>query len=268
MIRVVVTGVAGRMGQRLAALTIEAEGLELVGGVEAPGHAAGGSPLSELVSGSAAAGDIATDLAAVIGAADVVIAFTTPSATLEHAAVCAHHGRALVVGTTGMNGEELAQFKASVDPIACVFAPNFSTAMNVLFSLVEQAAGILGDEYDVEVVEAHHRHKVDAPSGSALQLAERAARGLERNLDEVVVHGREGVVGARTRKEIGMHALRLGDLAGDHSVFFGAAGEYLELRHHATSRDAFALGALRAVRFVAGAAAGLYDMGDVLSQAK
>ena len=162
MIRVVVTGVAGRMGQRLAALTIEAEGLELVGGVEAPGHAAGGSPLSELVSGSAAAGDIATDLAAVIGAADVVIAFTTPSATLEHAAVCAHHGRALVVGTTGMNGEELAQFKASVDPIACVFAPNFSTAMNVLFSLVEQAAGILGDEYDVEVVEAHHRHKVDA----------------------------------------------------------------------------------------------------------
>ena len=143
-------------------------------------------------------------------------------------------------------------------------APNFSTAMNVLFKLVEQAARILGDDYDIEVVESHHRHKVDAPSGSALRLAEAAAAGVDRNLDEVVVHGREGVTGERTRKEIGMHALRLGDLAGDHSVFYGAPGEYLELRHHATSRDAFAIGALRAARFAVGAKPGLYDMGDVL----
>ena len=136
--------------------------------------------------------------------------------------------------------------------------------MNVLFKLVEEAARILGDEYDVEVVEAHHRLKVDAPSGSALRLAEKAAEGLQRNLSEVVVHGRDGFTGERTRQEIGMHALRLGDVAGDHSVFFGAPGEFLELRHHATSRDAFALGALRAVHFAAGAQPGLYSMFDVL----
>ena len=128
-----------------------------------------------------------------------------------------------------------------------------------------EAARILGDDYDVEVLEAHHRFKVDAPSGTALRLAERAAAGLDRNLSEVAVHGRQGVVGERTRTEIGMHALRLGDLPGDHSVFYGAPGECLELRHHATSRDAFALGALRAVRFAARAEPGLYDMGDVLN---
>ena len=172
----------------------------------------------------------------------------------------------MVVGTTGMSAAQLAAFKASIAAVPCVFAPNFSTAMNVLFTLVEKAAAILGDDYDVEVVEAHHRHKVDAPSGSALGLAERAARGLQRNLDDVVVHGRHGAVGERTRQEIGMHALRLGDLAGDHSVFFGGGGEYLELRHHATSRDAFAVGALRAVRFAVDAAPGLYDMGDVLAR--
>ncbi len=265
MIRVVVTGVAGRMGQRLAALTIEGEGLELVGGVEAPGHEAVGSPLSALVSGGEAAGDVVDDLEMVIGGADVVIAFTAPAATVEHAAVCARHGSAMVVGTTGMSADQLAEFNRAVKPIACVFAPNFSTAMNVLFKLVEEAAGILGDDYDVEVVEAHHRHKVDAPSGTALRLAEGAAQGLRRNLAEVVVHGREGAVGERTRKEIGMHALRLGDVAGDHSVYFGASGEYLELRHHASSRDAFAVGAIRAVRYVVGAEPGLYDMGDVLA---
>ena len=263
MIRVVVTGVAGRMGQRLAALTIEGEGLELVGGVEAPGHEAVGSPLSGLVS-QEAIGDVVDDLEMVIGGADVVIAFTAPAATVAHAAVCARHGCAMVVGTTGMSADQLAEFNRSVGKIACVYAPNFSTAMNVLFKLVEEAAGILGDDYDVEVVEAHHRHKVDAPSGTALRLAEGAAQSLQRNLEEGVVHGREGAVGERTRKEIGMHALRLGDVAGDHSVYFGASGEYLELRHHASSRDAFAVGAIRAVRYVVGAEPGLYDMGDVL----
>ena len=265
MIRVVVTGVAGRMGQRLAALTIEGEGLELVAGVEAPGHEAVGSPVSALVGGGEAAGEVVDDLEKVIAGADVTIAFTAPAATVEHAAVCARHGCALVAGTTGMSADQLAEFNKSVGGIACVFAPNFSTAMNVLFKLVEEAARILGDDYDVEVVEAHHRHKVDAPSGTALRLAEGAARGLQRNLEEVIVHGREGAVGERTRNEIGMHALRLGDVAGDHSVFFGAGGEYLELRHHATSRDAFAVGAIRAVRFVVDAVPGLYDMGDVLA---
>ena len=136
--------------------------------------------------------------------------------------------------------------------------------MNVLFKLVEEAARILGDDYDVEIIEAHHRHKVDAPSGSALTLAERAAAGLGRNLREVAVHGRSGVVGERSRQEIGMHAIRGGDLAGDHTVLYAASGECLELQHRATSRDSFALGALRAARFAAQAAPGMYSMGDVL----
>ena len=170
----------------------------------------------------------------------------------------------MVVGTTGFTPEQLEEFKRIVSGITCVFASNFSTAMNVLFKLVEEAASILGDDYDVEVIEKHHRLKVDAPSGSALTLAERAAAGLDRNLREVVVHGREGVVGARTKKEIGMHAIRGGDIAGEHSVLYAAPGEYIELKHLATSRDSFALGALRAARFAATAEPGLYSMGDVL----
>jgi 4-hydroxy-tetrahydrodipicolinate reductase len=170
----------------------------------------------------------------------------------------------MVVGTTGFTPEQLEEFKRIVSGITCIFASNFSTAMNVLFKLVEEAASILGDDYDVEVIEKHHRLKVDAPSGSALTLAERAAAGLDRNLREVVVHGREGVVGARTEKEIGMHAIRGGDIAGEHSVLYAAPGEYIELKHLATSRDSFALGALRAARFAATAEPGLYSMGDVL----
>ncbi|MDE2704762.1 MAG: 4-hydroxy-tetrahydrodipicolinate reductase, partial [Gemmatimonadota bacterium] len=164
----------------------------------------------------------------------------------------------------GFTPEQLAEFKRTVADITCVFASNFSTAMNVLFKLVEEAARILGDDYDVEVIEAHHRHKVDAPSGSALTLAERAAAGLGRNLREVAVHGREGVVGERSRQEIGMHAIRAGDLAGEHTVLYAAPGECLELQHRATSRDSFALGALRAARFAGQAAPGMYSMGDVL----
>jgi 4-hydroxy-tetrahydrodipicolinate reductase len=168
------------------------------------------------------------------------------------------------VGTTGFSEEQLAEFKDIVAAVPCVFASNYSTAMNVLFKLVQDAASILGDEYDVEVLEMHHHFKVDAPSGSALTLGERAAEGLGRDLKEVAVHGRQGVVGQRDRKEIGMHAIRAGDIAGVHKVLYGAPGEYLELCHTATSRDAFANGALRAVRFVAKAEVGLYSMWDVM----
>lgn len=262
MITVVVCGVAGRMGQRLGNLILDSDDLQLVGATERPGHEALGHDAGDVL-GRGANGVKVTNAVAAADA-DVVLAFTAPDSTLIDAAACAAAGTAMVVGTTGFTTEQLAQFKSTVAAVACVFAPNFSTAMNVLFKLVEEAARILGDDYDVEVLEAHHRHKVDAPSGSALRLAERAAAGLQRNLEEVVVHGREGVTGERTRQEIGMHAMRLGDVAGDHSVFYGAPGEFLELRHHATSRDAFAIGALRAARFAATAKPGLYDMGDVL----
>lgn len=264
MTNVVVSGVAGRMGQRLANLTIASGDLELVGGTEYPGHQVIGRDIGEVVGSRRLDLAVVASLGDALDEAEVVTAFTSPEATLNDAAICAVRGVGMVVGTTGFTDEQLGEFHHLVEKIPCVFAPNFSTAMNVLFKLVEEAAKILGDDYDVEVIEAHHRLKVDAPSGSALRLAEAAAAGLERNLNDVVVHGRQGVVGARTQKEIGMHAIRAGDLAGDHTVLFGATGEYLELRHHATSRDAFALGALRAVRFAAQAEPGLYDMGNVL----
>ena len=261
-VRIAVCGLAGRMGQRLGHLVLDAGDLELSAASERPGHELLGRDAGEVLG----RGRLGVSLQPAIAAADadVVVAFTTPEATLADAAASAAAGTAMVVGTTGLSAGQLAEFRAAVVPIPCVFAPNFSTAMNLLFKLVEEAARILGDDYDIEVVEAHHRHKTDAPSGSALRLAERAAAGVGRRLEEVAVHGREGVTGERTRTEIGLHALRLGDVAGDHSVFYGASGEYLELRHHATSRDAFALGALRAARFAAAAGPGLYDMGDVL----
>ncbi|MDA0335043.1 MAG: 4-hydroxy-tetrahydrodipicolinate reductase [bacterium] len=263
MIRVVVCGIAGRMGQRLGNLILDSDDLQLVGATERPGHDAQGRDAGDVL-GRSSTKVLITEVIPVADA-DVAIAFTAPASTLADARACAAAGVAMVVGTTGFSADELTEFKATVAAVPCVFAPNFSTAMNVLFKLVEEAARILGDDYDIEVLEAHHRHKVDAPSGTAIRLAQGAAAGLQRNLDDVVVHGRQGVTGERTRKEIGMHAMRLGDVAGDHSVFYGAPGEFLELRHHATSRDAFALGALRAARFVAAAKPGLYDMGDVLA---
>jgi 4-hydroxy-tetrahydrodipicolinate reductase len=264
MIDVVVCGVAGRMGQRLANLVLDSDDLQLVGGTEGPGHEAIGRDIGEVVGRPKLGPAVSDSINAAMEKAQVAIDFTGPEATLAAAAACAEKGKGMVVGTTGFSDEQLAEFHRLIAPIPCVFAPNYSTAMNLLFKLVEEAARILGDEYDVEIVEAHHRFKADAPSGTALRLAEKAAEGLERNLAEVAVHGREGMVGERTRKEIGMHAMRAGDLVGDHSVLFGALGECLELRHRATSRDAFAQGAVRAVRFVAGAPAKLYSMWDVL----
>lgn len=261
-LKIAVCGVGGRMGQCLGHLILDAEDLELVAATERAGHEAIGHDAGEALNRGALGVTVGEVLDAA--AADVAIAFTSPESTLADATLCGAAGTAMVIGTTGLSSAQLASMRDMLASVPCVFAPNFSTAMNVLFRLVEEAARILGDDYDVEVVEAHHRYKVDAPSGTALRLGERAAAGLQRNLDEVAVHGRQGVTGERTRKEIGMHALRLGDVAGNHSVFYGAPGEYLELRHTATSRDAFALGALRAARFAAAADPGFYDMGDVL----
>lgn len=264
MIRVLVCGVAGRMGQRLAHLTEASDDLVLAGATEYEGHPAVGADAGAAIGSQPLGVVVHSTTAPALASADVAICFTTPAATLESASACAGGGVPMVVGTTGFTDGELAEFKRLTAAVACVFAPNFSTAMNVLFKLVEEAARVLGDAYDVEVVEAHHHLKVDAPSGTALRLAEKAASGLDRNLEEVAVHGRQGMVGERTGQEIGIHAIRLGDVAGEHTVMFGGPGEYLALKHCATSRDAFAQGALRAARFAVDAAPGLYDMGDVL----
>ena len=264
MIGVIVCGISGRMGGRLARLVSESEDLALVGGTERAGHAAIGEDVSGVLGGKATGLKVTDDLSRIIERGDVVIDFTAPAATLETARICAEVGRAMVVGTTGWSGEQRSQFEEAVRTIPCVFAPNYSVGVNVLFRLVEEAARILGDEYDVEIVEAHHRFKKDAPSGTALGLAEAAARGLNRNLNEVAVYGRAGMVGERRREEIGIHAIRAGDIVGQHTVLFGGIGEQVELAHKAQSRDTFAQGALRAARFVVKKPPGLYDMRDVL----
>ncbi len=264
MIQIIVCGIGGRMGGRLARLVSESEDLELAGGTERVGHAMIGEDIGTVLGGKATGLKVTDDLSRIVERGDVVIDFTAPEATVEAARICGAAGRAMVVGTTGWSAEQRTQFEEAVQGIPCVFAPNYSVGVNVLFRLVEEAARILGDGYDVEIVEAHHRFKKDAPSGTALGLAQAAARGSDRNLDEVAVYGRAGMVGERRKEEIGIHAIRAGDIVGEHTVLFGGIGERIELAHKAQSRDTFAQGALRAARFVVKTSPGLYDMGDVL----
>ena len=265
MTRVAICGIAGRVCGRIAHLILEADGLELTGGVEAPENPVVGRDVGEVLGTTHLGVHVVKDLEEVVGAADVVVAFTAPpDGTVEAARIAGSAGRPMVVGTTGMSPEQLDAFKSALADVACVFAPNFSVGVTLLIKLVEEAARILGGDYDVEVVEAHHRLKIDAPSGTALALALAAAVGLDRNLEAVGVYGRHGETGVRTQEEIGVHALRAGDIVGEHTVMFGGIGETVQLMHRAQSRDTFAVGAVRAVRFAAEAPPGLYDMRDVL----
>lgn len=265
MSRVIICGIAGRMCGRIANLVMDANDLELVGGVEAAGNPNVGRDIGEVIGVGALGINLVDDLENVVEGADVVVAFTAPpDGTLEAARISGSAGKPMVVGTTGMAEEQLAAFKNALVNVPCVFAPNFSVGVTVLIKLVEEASRFLGGEYDVEVVETHHRFKTDAPSGTALALAEAAASGLGRNLSEVGVFGRSGDTGVRTREEIGIHALRAGDNVGEHSVTFGAIGETVKLSHRAHNRDTFGLGAIRAIRFATEIKPGLYDMQDVL----
>ena len=213
------------------------------------------------ITGQIDAGD---DLATVMGQGDVVIDFSSHDATAGVAELCAAHNKALVIGTTGHTDAEKTKIKNGIAKIPVVWSANYSTGVNTLFWLTRRAAEILGPGFDLEVVEMHHRMKKDAPSGTAATLAEILAAVRKQQLSDVVRHGREGIVGARTDAEIGMHALRGGDVVGDHTVIFAANGERLELTHKASSRDTFANGALRAAQWVVRQKPGLYDMQDVL----
>lgn len=207
--------------------------------------------------------DQGDDLGAIIGDCDVVIDFSLHGATSSCAAICAKNGKALVIGTTGHTDEEKASILAHQKTIAVVWASNYSTGVNTLFWLTRKAAEILGSDYDLEVVEMHHRHKVDAPSGTAATLGEILLE-VRNQQNSALRHGREGIVGARTDEEVGMHSLRGGDVVGDHTVIYAGAGERLELTHKAASRETFANGALRAAQWVSGKEPGLYSMQDVL----
>jgi 4-hydroxy-tetrahydrodipicolinate reductase len=267
MIRVVVSGAAGRMGRRLLELVQQDPDTTLVAALESASHPAVGQPVASLCAESSADQGAAVRVTAEPAAdlqADVVIDFSAPEQTVELAARVAQRGWGLVVGTTGLDQGQQQKVDATAARSPLLVAPNFSVGMNVAFRIAAEAARLLGDAYDVEIVESHHRFKKDAPSGTALKLAERVAEALGRDLATDAVYGRQGVTGARTAKEIGVHALRRGDVVGEHSVTFTSLGETVEIVHRAHSRDAFARGAVHAAKWLSGKPAGRYTIEQVL----
>ena len=266
MIRVIINGACGRMGRLIIQGVTQQADMELVGAIEYAEHPQIGSDAG-VVAGIGEIGvAITSELSDVLGDADVVIEFSKPEATLEHLRQVAAADKAMIVATTGFNADELATVKDLASQIRCVMAPNMSLGVNVMIQALELIAKALGDDYDIEVIEAHHNHKADSPSGTALRLAETVAAALERDLDEVGVYGRHGIVGARPKKQIGVHAVRGGDIAGDHTVLFATEGEQLSVVHRAHSPEAFAKGAIRAARWVIDAPKGLHDVSEVLFQ--
>lgn len=264
MIKVIIAGAAGRMGQRVAEMVNRHSQLTYAAGFEAAGHPAIGKDAGLLAVGEANGVLIAEGLAAVIDQGEVIIDFTFHKATMEFARLAAAHGRAMVIGTTGLSPENLGELRQLAKNFPCVQAPNMSVCVNVLFKLVKKTAAILGDDYDIEIIEAHHNKKKDAPSGTALKLAEEAAQGVGRDLGQVGVYERNGIIGERKPKEIGIQSIRAADIVGEHTVLFAAAGERIELTHRAHSRDHFARGAAAAAAWVVGRDNGIYSMFDVL----
>jgi 4-hydroxy-tetrahydrodipicolinate reductase len=265
MTRIAVTGVAGRMGKALVEAVMLAEDAELTVAVVRPDSSLVGVDVGELAGIGANGVKVAGDLLAVINDFDVLIDFTSPAATLVNAKICARAGKQLVVGTTGFADDEKAEMLAAAEQTALCVASNFSTGVNLCFKLLDIAARVLGDDVDIEVYEAHHRHKVDAPSGTALSMGEVVANALGRDLSECAVYGREGQTGARDRETIGFATVRAGDIVGDHTVIFAADGERVEITHKATSRMSFARGAVRAAQWLSQKPTGLFDMQDVLN---
>jgi 4-hydroxy-tetrahydrodipicolinate reductase len=260
--KIAVAGAAGRMGRSLIELILKSDDLELSGAIEAAGHPALGQDAGG--AGAPSGVRITDGVDAAVAGAECLIDFTVPAATLAHLDACVRSGVAMVIGTTGLSAAQRERVAAASAHIAVVFAPNMAVGVNVIFKLAETAARALGDGYDVEIIEAHHRHKIDAPSGTALRIGEIVAQALGRDLGRSASHGRHGHTGERDPKAIGFHALRGGDIVGEHTVLFAGEGERVELVVRSTSRATYALGALRACRFLKGRPAHLYDMQDVL----
>jgi 4-hydroxy-tetrahydrodipicolinate reductase len=261
---VIVAGAAGRMGNRIIACLSGLPDLRLVAALEAPGHGAIGRDAGDLAGIGKAGVSVGADAAAEITRDRVLIEFSVPEASLAHLRLVAQSGARAVIGTTGFTPAQRTEIGELAKRAAILMSPNMSVATNVAFKLLATMAKALGDEYDVEITEIHHRFKKDAPSGTALRMAEVVAEALGRDLDQVAVYGRQGLPGERTRPEIGILSLRSGDVVGEHTVSFGTLGERLELVHRAHNRDTYARGALRAARFIAGRPPGLYSMADVL----
>ncbi|WP_080886196.1 4-hydroxy-tetrahydrodipicolinate reductase [Nitrospira japonica] len=264
MTNVIIAGAAGRMGCRLVSLLKESTTLKLAGAIEGAKHPTLGQDAGEIAGCGRAGVPITDDLPLLLERGDVVVDFSSPHATLDHLRVVAQHRRAMVIGTTGFSASEIQQIRDFAAQIPCVLSPNMSVGVNLICKVIAEMAKTLGDGYDIEVIEAHHRLKKDAPSGTALKLAEVLADAVGRNLAQVGVYERKGLIGERKNTEIGIQTVRAGDIVGDHTVLFGGIGERIEVIHRASSRDTFASGALRAAGWVAGRQPGLYDMMDVL----
>ena len=259
-----VVGAAGRMGRMIINVINETDGCVLAGATEAPGGAALGQDAGVIAGIGETGVLLGDDTAAMFARVDAVIDFTVPAATAAHAALAAAAGCALIAGTTGLEEQHRAALAAAAAQVPVVWAPNMSAGVNLVFAITQQVARALDADFDIEIVEMHHRHKVDAPSGTAIGLGEAAAAGRGVEFDAEKILSREGITGARGRGKIGFASLRGGDVVGEHSVIFAGEGERIELTHRATDRAIFARGAVRAARWTAGQAPGLYNMHDVL----
>jgi 4-hydroxy-tetrahydrodipicolinate reductase len=264
MTRIAVTGAAGRMGRALIEACQQIEGLSLGAAIERPGSSLVGADAGELAGIGRNGVQVVENLGSVLDTFDVLVDFTRPEVTLNNLALCRKAGKAMVIGTTGFDEAGKQAIREAANDIAIIFAPNMSVGVNLSLKLLDLAARVLGDEVDIEIIEAHHRHKVDAPSGTALRMGEVVAAALGRDLKDCAVYGREGNTGERDRKTIGFETIRAGDIVGEHTVMFAGIGERIEITHKASSRMTFAKGAMRAAAWLAAKDRGLFDMQDVL----
>ncbi|MCI0653140.1 MAG: 4-hydroxy-tetrahydrodipicolinate reductase [Methylococcaceae bacterium] len=264
MTRIAIVGAAGRMGHCLIRACRETEGFRLSAAVEHPDSASIGQDAGAQAGLAPIGVPVTSDVSAVLDDFDVLIDFSRPEPAIRHLEICRRAGKRSVIGTTGFSPEQRVQIKSASESIAIVLAPNMSVGVNLSLKLLQVAAKVMGSYTDIEVIEAHHRHKVDAPSGTALRMGEVIAEALGRDLNECAIYGREGHTGERQRKTIGFSTIRAGDIVGEHTVLFADEGERVEISHKASSRMTFANGAMRAAAWIVGRASGLYDMQDVL----
>lgn len=263
--RVAIIGASGRMGKNLIDAVNQTDGLTVSAAIERPDSSLLGADAGELAGVGKLGVTIVGDLAKVVDDFDVLIDFTTPATTVNNLEICAANNKKIVIGTTGFDEAGLAAIDKAAEKIAVIFAANFSVGVNLCLKLLKQASEVLNEGYDIEVIEGHHRHKVDAPSGTALRMGEVVAETLGRDLKECAVYGREGITGARDPNTIGFATVRAGDIVGDHTVLFATEGERVEITHKASSRMAFAKGAAHSCKWIATKQQGLFDMQDVLN---
>ena len=264
MTSVIIHGAAGKMGQRLIRLALQTKGFRLAGAIEKKGHPLLGQEISQVMGIGKTSFLFASESDLTLDGGEVLIDFSTPEGTLKAIDVASKYHLPLVIGTTGFSKNQTERIKKFSKKIPCVMAPNMSVGVNVMFKILKDMAKILGKDYDIEIVETHHRHKKDAPSGTAMKMAQIAAETLHRDLSKVATYGRHGLIGERKDKEIGIHSIRAGDIIGEHTGLFAGMGESLEITHRAYSRDNFARGALEAAKWITKKKSGLYDMLDVL----